>query len=112
MRKNGKLYSIKEVSEITGVPSYTLRFWERSLDGYLSPVRTEGGHRRYDGQTVETIQKIKNFVYERGYTLSGALNELKGKESGRGRKRKKMEVEMLVDEIAELLKERILKDVR
>lgn len=111
MKKNKRLYSIKEVSEITGVPSYTLRFWERSLDGYLSPVRTEGGHRRYNGQTVEAIKKIKNFVYERGYTLSGALNELRVKETGGRRKRKQTEVEMIVDEIAELLKERILRDV-
>ncbi|HAK87978.1 MAG TPA: hypothetical protein DHV16_11575 [Nitrospiraceae bacterium] len=106
-----RLYTIKEVSKLTDVPEYTLRFWEKIFKGHISPVRTNGGHRRYDIETVETIKNVKVFLYEKGYTLSGALNEIKEQKKAVKSFANKVDVEMLVDEIAEILKNRLLQNV-
>jgi len=58
MKTNDALYPIREVSNLTGVNSITLRAWERRY-GLIEPVRTEGGHRLY---TLEHIEQIKAAV--------------------------------------------------
>jgi len=58
MKVNDALYPIREVSNLTGVNSITLRAWERRY-GLIEPVRTEGGHRLY---TLEHIEQIKTAV--------------------------------------------------
>ena len=58
MKTNEALYPIREVSNLTGVNSITLRAWERRY-GLIEPVRTEGGHRLY---TLEHIEQIKAAV--------------------------------------------------
>ena len=111
INSNG-LYTIKEVSDLTDIPVHTLRFWERVFKGYITPIRTNGGHRRYSSETISLIKNIKAFVYEKGYTLNGALNELKLNITAGNDFRKRKDIEILVDEIAEMIKKRILQDVR
>lgn len=56
-------YSINAVSEMTGVPSTTLRFWE-SRFGLIKPLRTEGGHRLYSSRDIERVKWIKQKIDE------------------------------------------------
>ncbi len=71
------LYSISQVNALTGVPKSTIRFWEKEFSDFLNPLRSEGNQRRYDRETVETIQKIDQLVNDEGYTLEGARRKLK-----------------------------------
>jgi len=69
-------YSIKEVSEKTNLPAYTLRFWEKKFPSF-SPQKSKGGHRRYQKKDLELILTIKDLLYNRGFTIEGAKRELK-----------------------------------
>ncbi|MCD6318279.1 MerR family transcriptional regulator [Candidatus Aerophobetes bacterium] len=73
-------FSIGEVSEITGLPSYVLRFWENKFSS-LHPQKSRGGHRRYQKRDIEQILLIKNLLYENGFTIQGAQRELKKKKN-------------------------------
>lgn len=100
-------YSIKEVSEITGVPPHTLRFWEKRMGGLIAPRRTPGGQRRYDPQTVERIRLLKELVYAQGLTLSGARRELEQRQ-GVAEMLQQREMEIILSEITEMVRERLL----
>lgn len=63
--------SIREVSRITQVPAYTLRYWEDRFK-LLRPVRLKSGHRRYSKRDVDLVLKIKELLYQRKLTLAGA----------------------------------------
>ena len=74
-----KLYfKIGEVSEILGLPSYVLRFWETEFKR-IKPRRTPSGQRQYRKKDLEFIVRIKHLLYEKGYTISGARQQLRGK---------------------------------
>ena len=68
--------TIGEVSELTGVPIHTLRYWESEFDGYFSPLRTSGRQRRYDELAVERVLKIKALLKEEKYSIAGARQVL------------------------------------
>ncbi|NKB81510.1 MAG: MerR family transcriptional regulator [Nitrospirales bacterium] len=63
-------YKIGEVSAITELPASVLRFWESEFS-FLQPKKSQGRHRAYDHQTIETILEIKRMLYEEGYTIMG-----------------------------------------
>ena len=63
-------YKIGEVSEITKLPASVLRFWESEFS-FLRPRKSQGRHRVYDRQTIETVLEIKRMLYEEGYTIMG-----------------------------------------
>jgi len=72
-----KLYfKIGEVSEIAGVPSYVLRFWETEFRR-IKPMRTDSGQRLYRKKDVELVLKIKYLLYEKKFTIQGANQFLK-----------------------------------
>ena len=64
-------YKIGEVSVITGLAPYVLRYWETEFP-FLHPRKSRGGQRVYLKKDVETILKIKQMLYEAGYTIAGA----------------------------------------
>lgn len=67
-----KLYfKIGEVARIAGVEPYVLRFWESEFP-ILSPRKAESGHRVYRRKDVETVIRIKELLYGKGYTIAGA----------------------------------------
>jgi DNA-binding transcriptional MerR regulator len=70
-REEKKYYTIGELSGMTGVPEYSIRYWEREFH-LLNPVRKESGHRRYTAKDVEALAEIKDLVYRRKMTLAGA----------------------------------------
>lgn len=67
-----KLYfRIGEVSKLTGVKPYVLRFWETEF-GNLGPRKSGTGHRLYRRKDVELVLEIKHLLYEKRYTIEGA----------------------------------------
>lgn len=72
-----KLYfKIGEVTAITGLPAYVLRFWESEFP-VISPKRTDSGQRLYRRADVESILTIKHLLYEKKFTIPGARKFLK-----------------------------------
>ncbi len=65
------LLKIGRVSSLVDVPIYTLRYWERVLPGILIPLRTRGGQRRYDQETLQVVYRIKELLKEKMYSLAG-----------------------------------------
>src|ERR1700752_2758775 len=63
-------YKIGEVSRLTGLPTYVLRFWESEF-GFLRPQKTRGRQRKYTPKDIETLLQIKRMRYEQGFTLEG-----------------------------------------
>lgn len=73
--------TIGEVSELTGVPIHTLRYWETEFDDYFSPLRTSGRQRRYDEEAVSRVLEIKTLLKEEKYSIAGARQVLSRKVS-------------------------------
>lgn len=71
-----KLYfKIGEVSQLTGIPAYVLRFWESEFK-QINPGRTQTGQRQYKKSDVALILKIKHLLYDRKFTIQGAKHHL------------------------------------
>jgi len=76
-----KLYfKIGEVSELLGLPSYVLRFWETEFTR-IKPKRTPSGQRLYRKKDLVFILKVKHLLYEKGFTISGARQHLRRKQN-------------------------------
>ncbi|MDR2460253.1 MAG: MerR family transcriptional regulator [Deltaproteobacteria bacterium] len=71
--------TIGEVSDLTGVPIHTLRYWETEFNGYFSPLRTSGRQRRYNENAVGRVQEIKTLLKEEKYSIAGARQVLSRK---------------------------------
>lgn len=72
-----KLYfKIGEVSQLTDLPAYVLRFWETEFKG-VNPKRTSTGQRMYRKSDLELILTIRHLLYEKKYTIPGARQHLK-----------------------------------
>jgi len=74
-------FKIGEVCEIAGVEPYVLRFWETEFPN-LAPRKSTSGHRIYRKKDVETVLRIKELLYERGFTIPGARKRLAGRKRG------------------------------
>ncbi|MEW5693962.1 MAG: MerR family transcriptional regulator [Candidatus Hydrogenedentota bacterium] len=75
--KNEKLfYSIGEVSNITGIKPYVLRYWETEFQ-QLRPEKDKGGQRVYRKKDIDLINKIKYLLYEEEFTIQGARKKIK-----------------------------------
>ncbi len=73
-------YSIGEVSELTSLKPYVLRYWETEFR-QLSPPKNRAGNRTYRQKDIDTIFLIKDLLYSRKFTIKGAKSELKTSES-------------------------------
>ena len=69
-------YSISEVSEITGLKQYVLRYWETEFS-QLKPGKNRAGNRNYRSHDIDTIMEIKSLLYDRKFTIKGAQQLLK-----------------------------------
>jgi DNA-binding transcriptional MerR regulator len=68
-------YKISEVSAITGLEAYVLRYWESEFP-ILRPQKSRGGQRIYQKKDIEVILKIKQMLYDKGFTIAGARKVL------------------------------------
>jgi len=75
--KGEQCVSISVASQITGVEVHTLRYWEREFSGYLNPIRTAGGQRRYRPQDIQTVFSLKQLLREEMFSIAGAKKHLK-----------------------------------
>lgn len=72
----GKRYfTIGEVSELCDVKPHVLRYWEQEFP-QLAPVKRRGNRRYYQRQDVIMIRQIRTLLYEKGYTIGGARQQL------------------------------------
>src|SRR5437773_8597218 len=72
-----KLYfRIGEVSELCHLPAYVLRFWETEFP-QLKPVKSNTGQRMYRRKDVDAALRIKKLLYEEGFTIAGARQQLR-----------------------------------
>ena len=69
-------YSIGEVSEITGLKPYVLRYWETEFPN-LSPGKNRAGNRTYTEENINTILEIKRLLYDERFTIEGARQYFK-----------------------------------
>ena len=68
--------TIGEVSDLTGIPIHTLRYWEGEFEGFFNPVRTSGRQRRYDEDAVRRVLEIKTLLKKEKYSIAGARQVL------------------------------------
>src|SRR6059036_2347468 len=72
-----KLYfRIGEVARLCHLPAYVLRFWETEFP-QLKPVKSSTGQRMYRRKDVEAVLRIKKLLYEEGFTIAGARQQLR-----------------------------------
>lgn len=72
-----RYFTIGEVSELCGVKPHVLRYWEQEFT-QLKPVKRRGNRRYYQHHEVLLIRRIRELLYEQGFTISGARNRLDG----------------------------------
>ena len=70
-----RYFTIGEVSELCGVKPYVLRYWEQEF-GQLKPMKRRGNRRYYQHHEVLLIRRIRELLYDQGFTISGARNRL------------------------------------
>src|SRR5579862_2039755 len=70
-----RYFTIGEVSELCGVKAYVLRYWEQEFT-QLKPMKRRGNRRYYQHHEVLLIRRIRDLLYEQGFTISGARNQL------------------------------------
>ncbi|MEZ0232220.1 MAG: MerR family transcriptional regulator [Methylophilaceae bacterium] len=72
-----RYFTIGEVSDLCGVKPHVLRYWEQEFT-QLKPVKRRGNRRYYQHHEVLLIRRIRELLYEQGFTISGARNRLDG----------------------------------
>jgi DNA-binding transcriptional MerR regulator len=70
-----RYFTIGEVSELCGVKPHVLRYWEQEFT-QLKPVKRRGNRRYYQHHEVLLIRRIRDLLYDQGFTISGARNRL------------------------------------
>ena len=79
-----RYFTIGEVSELCGVKAHVLRYWEQEFT-QLKPVKRSGNRRYYQHHEVLLIRRIRELLYEQGFTISGARNRLGNSGESEGR---------------------------
>ncbi|ARU39858.1 hypothetical protein CCB80_01385 [Armatimonadetes bacterium Uphvl-Ar1] len=74
--KADKGVSISLASQITGVEVHTLRYWEKEFEGFLNPIRTAGGQRRYRAEDIQTVLLLHKLLREEMFSIAGARRHL------------------------------------
>ena len=80
-----RYFTIGEVSDLCGVKPHVLRYWEQEFT-QLKPVKRRGNRRYYQHHEVLLIRRIRELLYEEGFTISGARNRLDNAAHGEERR--------------------------
>ena len=95
-------YSIAEVSDMLGVKPHVLRYWEQEF-GAVRPKRTPRGVRRYRKEDIELLKRIKQLVWNEGYTVEGARKRLAEERKGEAKPRNSAEILRRIAEVEQRL---------
>lgn len=79
---NKLFFKIGEVCEITDTQPYVLRYWESEFPA-LAPAKNSSGQRIYRRRDIETVLRIKELLYQEGFTIAGAKKRLETEIAGR-----------------------------
>jgi DNA-binding transcriptional MerR regulator len=80
---NKLFFKIGEVCEITDTQPYVLRYWESEFPA-LAPAKNSSGQRIYRRRDIETVLRIKELLYQEGFTIAGAKKRLETEMGGKG----------------------------
>ena len=99
----GKRYfTIGEVSELCGVKPHVLRYWEQEFS-QLKPVKRRGNRRYYQRHDVIMIRQIRSLLYEQGFTIGGARQQLSGESVKEDNTQSQQIIRQLRNELEEVL---------
>jgi len=99
----GKRYfTIGEVSDLCAVKPHVLRYWEQEFP-QLSPVKRRGNRRYYQRQDVLMIRQIRNLLYDQGFTIGGARQQLSGDSAKQDTTQYRQMVRQMISELEEVL---------
>ncbi|MGH8664559.1 MAG: MerR family transcriptional regulator [Burkholderiales bacterium] len=98
-----RYFTIGEVSELCGVKPHVLRYWEQEFT-QLKPVKRRGNRRYYQHHEVLLIRRIRELLYEQGFTIGGARNRLTGDEAREDLSMSAQIVRQLKGELEEILR--------
>ncbi len=83
-------YTISKTSEIIGVKSHVLRFWEKKFSS-INPKKSLSGRRYYSSEDIKTLLTVKKLLYEEGFTIKGAVSIID--------KKSKQDIKNTVDDV-------------
>ena len=99
----GKRYfTIGEVSELCGVKPHVLRYWEQEFP-QLKPVKRRGNRRYYQRHDVIMIRRIRSLLYDQGFTIGGARQQLSGESAKQDVSQSQQIIRQLRMELEEIL---------
>jgi DNA-binding transcriptional MerR regulator len=100
-----RYFTIGEVGELCGVKPHVLRYWEQEFT-QLRPIKRRGNRRYYQHHEVLMIRRIRDLLYEQGFTISGARNKMQELvQAQKGLKKDVLENGLLEDELLDDLDE-------
>ena len=99
----GKRYfTIGEVSELCAVKPHVLRYWEQEFP-QLKPVKRRGNRRYYQRDDVLTIRQIRALLYDQGYTIGGARQQMQSEEDGENGLDNALLIQAMIKDLESLL---------
>ncbi|MEQ1773458.1 MAG: MerR family transcriptional regulator [Burkholderiales bacterium] len=106
-----RYFTIGEVSDLCGVKPHVLRYWEQEFT-QLKPVKRRGNRRYYQHHEVLLIRRIRELLYDQGFTISGARNQLDELSSEGVRHAKMRTLAPVVDAAAVVASESVRKEIQ
>ena len=104
----GKRYfTIGEVSELCAVKTHVLRYWEQEFP-QLKPVKRRGNRRYYQRQDVITIRQMRSLLYDQGFTIGGARQQMNSDAANKETDQYALLVQKMIADLEEVLA--VLKD--
>ena len=97
-----RYFTIGEVSELCGVKPHVLRYWEQEFP-QLKPVKRRGNRRYYQRHDVLMIRQIRSLLYEQGFTIGGARQQLSGDNAKEDQQQSQQIIKQLRSELEEIL---------
>ncbi len=97
-----RYFTIGEVSDLCGVKPHVLRYWEQEFE-QLKPVKRRGNRRYYQRGDVIMIRQIRSLLYEQGFTIGGARQQLEGDSAHNDANRSQQIIRQLRGELEQIL---------
>jgi DNA-binding transcriptional MerR regulator len=104
-----RYFTIGEVGELCGVKPHVLRYWEQEFT-QLRPVKRRGNRRYYQHHEVLMIRRIRDLLYDQGFTISGARNKLQELVQADRLGRRVIQADMDSDAVVELAEDDLISD--